>query len=176
MRRTLILVAVVALSTVAAGVGVASVARPAGAALPATTGFGAGLLIKSQIDNNYCIGVPGNTGEGRPLSLQQCSLSPEIDTQQWTFTHNANGTNFIVESLVGMCIDGHVTKATQGQAVTVAQCGFTGVWRFTVLPSGLIEDVANHRCIAVPGAAVNATVTLDPCDETVHGQLWKLAH
>jgi hypothetical protein len=172
MRRTLILVAVITLSTAAVVVGVSSIARPADAALPPTNVFGAALKVESQIDNSYCIQVDGGTGEGRALSLQQCTST---DTQQWTFTHNANGTNFVVESQ-GMCLDGHVTKATEGDPMTVAECGITSAWRFTVTPSGLIENLQNHQCLAVPVASANAAVALVPCDETRNGQRWKFAH
>jgi hypothetical protein len=53
---------------------------------------------------------------------------------------------------------------------------FSKEWRFAVLSNGLVEDVANGKCLSVPGAASNASVSLADCDVTKPGQRWSFTH
>jgi hypothetical protein len=137
-----------------------------------STARGSSLLIKSQIDNYYCVEVAGGTASGRAIRLEQCGAT---DTQRWTFTKDSDGTNLIVDSQ-GMCLDGRLPRATHLPGMPVNSCRFTSDERYTFLPSGMIKNVSSGRCLSVPGAAANAAVTLNKCDQTKKGEFWKLAH
>ena len=173
MRHKMSLVASVMI--VCGGVVVAGVARNAsgaGAATVPTTIHGVNFMIQSQIDVNYCIQIDNGTQEGRALTLQQCQGQ---DTIRWALTDNADDTNFIVDSQ-GMCVDGHFKKANLGLSVTVAKCQTGRVWRFAYTGVGQLMDVQNKKCLSVPGAAANAMVSLQPCDQTMNGQMWRVTH
>jgi hypothetical protein len=151
----------------------ASSAAPAHAKnFPATTVHGANLLIKSQLDANFCITVGVGLDEGRTITLTQCGLA---DVQRWAFTWDSDNTNLIVESQ-GMCLEGHQRRADAGLALSVFRCRPGGTRRFTVWPSGLIENVNSGKCLTVPGAAANVAVSVADCDESDLRQLWKFAH
>ena len=169
-RKLMVLACVVAVCAIGLAQEVAS--GGAGAATTPTTGWGTNFLIESQIDNHYCIESQGATNAGRPVTLQQCSTT---SFQRWALPHLSDETNLLVEDQ-GMCIDGHFKKANVGLAVLVQPCGTGRVWRFTFTAAGQVMDVADKTCLSIPGASANAAVSLAPCDETVKGQLWKLAH
>lgn len=44
------------------------------------------------------------------------------------------------------------------------------------LGNSLIEDIANEKCLSVPGAAANTPVSLADCDPTKVGQRWLVTH
>lgn len=140
--------------------------------LSPTLAGSANLLIKSQLDSNFCIEVGSGTGEGRTLALEQCGLA---DTQRWTLTRNADETNLIVESQ-GMCVDGNQRPADAGLPLPVDMCRMGAPWRFSMDASGLIQNGKSGKCLSIPGAASNVAVSLAECDENKPTQRWKLAH
>lgn len=141
-----------------------------GGAPPPTTVHGANFLVKSQLDETFCINVAGGTAEGRTLSLAACSTA---DTERFAFTWNNDETNSVVD-IQGMCVDARNRKANDGKPVQVMKCRFGDAWRFSFTAAGQIRDVKNGKCLAVPGAAANAAVVLVDCDATKKGQLWKV--
>ena len=169
MRRALILAAVAALLAVAGGGSRGSAATPP----EPSQVHGVNFLVKSQIDTSFCMQVATGTQEGRLVTLQTCS---NADSQRWGFTWNDDDSNFIVEEQVGMCLDGHAPKGSEGLALPVARCQTGAAWRFVFTSAGLIESVRNGKCLSVAGAASNANVSLADCDATRQGQLWTIGH
>ena len=149
-------------------------AEPQFAKVPGTPSLvhGVNFLIKSSIDNTFCMQVETGGTEGRSITLQTCGVA---DTQRWAFTDNDDDTNFMLDSQA-MCVDGHFRKGEEGIARTVHKCGLDGASRFIYAASGLIRDVKNDMCLSVPGAANNANVSLALCDESKPGQLWLIQH
>jgi ricin-type beta-trefoil lectin protein len=143
----------------------------AGAVTP-TAAHGVNFLIRTQADITFCIAVVNGTTEGRDLFLQQCG---NADNQRWALALNSDDTNPIID-FQGMCVDGHFAKAAPGAALTVAKCESGDNWHFTFTPAGLLQNVKNHMCVAVPIAVTSATVNLEACDATKLTQLWQLAH
>src|SRR5581483_844594 len=139
---------------------------------PTSTVFGTNFLIKSQVDNSFCVQVASGTTEGRTITLQTCGSA---DTQRFAFSHNADETNVILDSQ-GMCLDGRSRKAGDGLALPVQKCRFGDALRWAYLASGQIKDVKNGKCLQVPGAANNASVSLADCDATKPGQKFLVAH
>jgi hypothetical protein len=139
---------------------------------PPSLVHGVNFLIKSSIDNTFCIQAESGTTDGRSITLQTCGIA---DNQRWAFTDSDDDTNFMLDS-EAMCVDGHFRRGEEGIARTVHKCGFDGASRFTYTASGLIRDVKNDMCLSVPGAANNANVSLAVCDESKPGQLWLIEH
>jgi hypothetical protein len=135
-----------------------------------TTVHGTNFLVRSQLDEDFCMAVEPGTGPGRTITLQACSTA---DTQRWALTWNDDDTNLLVD-IQGMCVDARLRTTSQGQPASVQRCRFGDAWRFTFDTTGRIQEVKNGRCLAVPGAAANATVVFVPCDDTRPGQLWKV--
>jgi ricin-type beta-trefoil lectin protein len=133
-----------------------------------STVFGTNFIIKSQADQNFCMQVAPGSAEGRTVNLQPCSSS---ETQRFTFTHNLDDSNLIIESQ-GMCIDGRSRKAGDGQAMPVQKCRFGEAWRFAYLSNGTIKDDKNDKCLVIVTAAANAAVTLAACDATKPQHRW----
>ena len=141
------------------------------AALEPTQVRGMNFLIKSQVDNNFCINVENGGTEGRSVTLQTCSLS---DFQRWAFPINSDDTNPIVE-IEGMCINGRSVRPNSGLAVTVGKCGTGDEWHFVFTLSGHIQNVKNRKCLQVAGAVGGANVSLADCDDSNLNQLWTIA-
>jgi Ricin-type beta-trefoil lectin domain len=153
-------------------VGVGDAQQAHGASAPPTEVHGTNFLLKSQIDTNFCIEVENGTGEGRTITLQTCGGA---DTQRWALPLNSDDTNLIVDSQ-GLCLDGRFTKGDEGLPRSVAKCGPGKTWRFVINSAGQVMTARRNLCLSVPGAASNASVSLEPCDVTHPGQLWTLAH
>jgi hypothetical protein len=109
---------------------------------------------------------------GRTITLQQCGA---VDNQRWAFSLNQGTTNLILDSQ-GDCIDGRFHAGDEGMARPVNACRFSTEWKFVYLGSSLIEDIANGKCLAVPGAAANTPVSLADCDASKVGQRWLVTH
>jgi len=142
---------------------------PAPASNPSapTTVHGVNFKIHSQIDFNFCIETANGTTEGRSVTLQICSGS---DFQFFQLPLFDNGTNILVENQ-GLCLDGRLVNPLF-LARKVYHCGSGDGFRFTVLSTGQIQGVKTGKCLQVPGAASNAVVSFDTCDETKPRQLW----
>jgi hypothetical protein len=142
-------------------------------ALGITTSIrGVSFVIKSQIDNNFCIESQNGAIAGRTVTLQICGGS---DFQRWGLPLFSNQTNIIIDQ-EGFCLDGHFSNATLGAVETVEECQAGGRFHFAVLPTGQIQNVKNQKCLQVPGAASNASVSLANCDATKLNQLWSFTH
>jgi hypothetical protein len=153
------------------GLLVLPVSADAGGGLPATTAHGANFLVKSHLDNNFCVQVESGSTEGRPLTMQQCSLA---DNQRWMLTWGANGLNEMVETQ-GMCVDVRARRVGDEISVAVFLCQHNRTGALTFTSSGLLE-FKSGGCLAIAGAAANSAVSLAACDETKPGQVWELAH
>jgi hypothetical protein len=149
----------------------AGAATTADAVTTPTTAHGTNFLIKTQLDNGYCMEVASGTAPGRTIALMPCS---NAEPQRWALTWNDDDTNLLVDTQ-GMCIDARLRTTSQGQAASVQRCRFGDAWRFTYTPVGQIQEVKNGRCLSVAAAAGSVPVVFAPCDETATGQLWRLA-
>ena len=136
-----------------------------------TTAHGTYFLFKSAIDNNFCVDVAPGATAGRAVSLSACGTA---DTERWTLTDNADGTNLVVDSQ-GMCLDKAGRVVGDGTPLEVFACGFQSHQRFRYTADGLIQDKTTKDCLSVPLAATGAAVSLATCDNTVSGQIFKLA-
>ena len=139
---------------------------------PVSTIHGVNFLIKSQVDNSFCVQVASGTTEGRTITLQTCGSA---DTQRFAFSNNHDDTNVILDSQ-GMCLDGRNRKPNDGLAIPVQKCKFGEAFRWAYLASGQIKDVKNGKCLQVPGAANNASVSLADCDATKKTQQFLVTH
>jgi hypothetical protein len=137
-----------------------------------TTIHGVNFQIKSFADQNFCMQVESGVLPGRTITLQQCGA---VDNQRWAFSLNQGTTNLILDSQ-GDCIDGRFHAGDEGMARPVNACRFSTEWKFVYLGSSLIEDIANGKCLAVPGAAANTPVSLADCDASKVGQRWLVTH
>jgi hypothetical protein len=163
-------------------VGVLAIGVGAGSALGAggrtsaaklkTSIHGVNFQIKSFDDLNFCMQVESGVLPGRTITLQQCGA---VDNQRWAFSLNQGTTNLILDSQ-GYCIDGRFHAGDEGLARPVNACRFSTEWKFVYLGSSLIEDIANGKCLAVPGAAANTPVSLADCDASKVGQRWLVTH
>jgi hypothetical protein len=136
--------------------------------LPPSAAHGAGFLIHSQLDQNYCIATDGSTANDRNLTVQQCSPSSD---QTWAFTWRADNLNQVVE-WQGMCLK----TAPRGQPALVELCADSPSFRWTFTAAGLIQNQQNGACLTIPGAAANAVVTVENCKAANARDRWKLAH
>jgi hypothetical protein len=161
----------VALLLAALGVATLPITTEAAVRLPDSTAHGANFVVKSLLDTNFCIEVASGSGEGRSLTMQQCS---SVDTQRWMLTWGSNGLNEMVDTQ-GMCVDVKGRKVNDGIAVVVVQCHHNRAEAVTFTSSGLL-DFKSGGCLSIGGAANDAMVSLATCDETKNGQLWKLTH
>jgi hypothetical protein len=162
---TAVALGVMALTTAAQGQGGAP-------APPPSTIHGVNFLIKSQVDNTFCVQVASGTTEGRTITLQTCGAA---DTQRWAFSNNSDDTNLVLDSQ-GMCLDGRNRKGNDGLALPVQKCRFGDVWRWSYLSTGQIKDIRNGKCLQVPGAASNANVSLADCDPAKKTQQFLVTH
>ena len=137
-----------------------------------TTIRGVNFQVQTLVDTNFCMQAESGTLPGRTITLQQCAVA---DNQRWAFALNQGTTNLILDSQ-GMCLDGVFHAGDEGLARSVEPCRFATEWRFVYLGSGLIEDVGNGMCLAVPGAAANANVSLAVCDPNKVTQRWLVIH
>jgi ricin-type beta-trefoil lectin protein len=175
--RTVAGLAVAVTAAVALGAGT-SVARTqahrgaAPAAMLKTTIHGVNFQVKSFDDTNFCMQVESGVLPGRTITLQQCGVA---DNQRWAFSLNRGTTNLILDSQ-GMCLDGRFQSGDEGLARPVNACQFSPEWKFVYLGNSLIEDIANGKCLSVPGAAANAAVSLADCDPSKVGQQWLVTH
>jgi YD repeat-containing protein len=141
-------------------------------ALPPSTAHGVNFVLKSQIDNNFCIDVAAGATEGRKVTLSACGT---VDTERWALTFDADGQNAMIDSQ-GMCVDVRGLKGNDGLPVSVYKCHFGENERFSYNATGQIVEVHSRKCLSVAGAVVGSAVSLADCDVTKKGQLWKLAH
>jgi len=116
------------------------------AALAPSTAFGENILFKSGVDSTFCIDEQSGSTQGRTVILSTCTTA---DTQRWALTHNANGTNSIVDS-EGMCVDSTGRKAGDGVALEVFDCNLHTHQQVSYTATGLIQTKGG--CFSVPGA------------------------
>jgi hypothetical protein len=136
-----------------------------------TTAHGGGFLIRSGVNQNYCVDVVAGATQGRALSLSACSQNA---SQRWTFTENADGTNVIVDSL-GMCVDAAGRKAGDGVALRVVRCSFVKAQRASYSSVGRIQVSGTKNCFSVPQAHAGAPVFLATCSSAAPLEQFRLS-
>lgn len=136
-----------------------------------STAHGESFLFKTQLDSSFCVDVVSGATQGRTVFLSTCSTA---DTQRWSLTKNADGSNAFIDSQ-GMCVDSSGRKAGDGLPVKVFNCNFGKTQRFRYTAAGHIQVNGTNLCFSIPLAATGAAVSLAKCSNTSTRQVFKLA-
>lgn len=148
--------------------GTASGAKSAGG-LPPTSIHGVSFQVRTLADTNFCIEADPGTSEGRPLTMQQCS-APD-PTQHWALPWQTSGVNQVIDSQ-GMCLNVRGHRADDGLTFQVERCRANRAEFVTYTTTGLLQTA--RGCLAIPGAATTAVITLAICDPSKPTQRWLL--
>ncbi len=134
---------------------------------------GINFTIHTQVDPNFCVESASTGGpEGRTVYMSQCAVR---DSQHWTFTWDT-GNNSVIVGGEGLCLDIRGRKAGDGQPVQIWKCHYGDNQRFTYTASGHIKEVKSGKCLDIAGAALNAAVSINDCNETKQTQIFVLGH
>jgi hypothetical protein len=131
---------------------------------------GVNFQVKTVVDNTFC--VETNTGSQSGLSIYLAKCNGH-ETQRWTFTDGADGTNVVVGSL-GMCLSINHNVATN--PAQISSCNYGTNQKFTVTAAGEIIEVRSGKCLTTSAAAAEQDpVFLATCSAKVlKQQHWQL--
>ena len=144
------------------------------APVPANGGsavHGVNFMMKTIVDETFCLETDGAVSTTPRVYIAPCTGR---GNQRWTFTDGVDGSSVVVGDL-GQCL--MVEHGPKPERLAIAVCDYHTDQRFTVSPSGLIQEKHSDECLTVNSPIVSGEeIFVEECGvQLVREQTWRLA-
>lgn len=131
---------------------------------------GVNFMMKTVLDETFCLETDVAVSTTPRVYLAPCTGRRN---QRWTFTDGVDGSSVVVGDL-GQCL--MVEHGPRPERLAIAVCDYHTDQRFTVSPSGLIQEKHSDECVTVNSPVNGEPVFVEECGaQLVREQTWRLA-